>query len=159
MKSIIVASALLPAERAALGKTGLATGGLAEDLGAAGADNDGLGVREDGGDGEAAGALDVHEERTRSRDQELYEGLRSVPEHDGSDRYGMAVEIPYLELVLLVLRGGGGVEKVYGENLNDKRVLGQSWTDWRRKVVRRSHSRLTLARRPLSMLEPRIRPS
>jgi hypothetical protein len=61
-RSIIVASALLPAERAALGKTGLATGGLAEDLGAAGADNDGLGVGEDGGDGEAAGALDVHEE-------------------------------------------------------------------------------------------------
>ena len=57
-----MASSLLPAERAALSKTGLATGGLAEDLGAAGADDDGLGVREDGGDGEAAGALDVHEE-------------------------------------------------------------------------------------------------
>lgn len=57
-----MANRLLSPERAALGKTGLATGGLAEDLGAAGADDDGLGVGEDGGDGEAAGALDVHEE-------------------------------------------------------------------------------------------------
>ena len=55
-------SGLLPAERAALGQTGLATGGLAQDGGAALADDDGLGVREDGGDGEAAGALDIHEE-------------------------------------------------------------------------------------------------
>lgn len=60
----IGASRLLPAEGAALGQTGLATGGLAEDGRAAGADDDGLGVREDGGDGEAAGALDVHEEGT-----------------------------------------------------------------------------------------------
>ena len=60
--SSIVSSRLLSPERAALSETGLATGGLAEDLGAAGADDDGLGVREDGGDGEAAGALDVHEE-------------------------------------------------------------------------------------------------
>lgn len=60
--NFICASRLLPAERAALGQTGLATGGLAEDGRAAGADNDGLGVREDGGDGEAARALDVHEE-------------------------------------------------------------------------------------------------
>lgn len=53
---------LLSPERAALGETGLATGWLAENLRAAGADNDGLCVREDGGDGEAARALDVHEE-------------------------------------------------------------------------------------------------
>ena len=57
-----VANRLLPSERAALSQTGLATGGLAENLGAAGADDDGLCVGEDGGDGEAAGALDVHEE-------------------------------------------------------------------------------------------------
>lgn len=53
---------LLPSERAALGQSCLTTGGLAEDSGAALADNDGLGVGEDGGDGEASGALDVHEE-------------------------------------------------------------------------------------------------
>ena len=61
-KPVARATSLLPAERAALGETGLATGGLAQDGGAALADDDGLGVREDGGDGEAAGALDVHEE-------------------------------------------------------------------------------------------------
>jgi hypothetical protein len=55
-------SRLLAAERAALGQTGLATGGLAQNGGAAGTDDDGLGVGEDGGDGEATGALDVHEE-------------------------------------------------------------------------------------------------
>lgn len=60
--NFICASRLLPAEGAALSQTGLATGGLAQDGGAAGADDDGLGVREDGGDGEATGALDVHEE-------------------------------------------------------------------------------------------------
>src|SRR5690554_6199991 len=54
---------LLPPERAALSESGLATGRLAEDSRAALADDDGLGVGEDGGDGEAAGALDVHEER------------------------------------------------------------------------------------------------
>ena len=53
---------LLPPERAALCESSLTTGGLAEDLRAAGADYDGLCVREDGGDGEAAWALDVHEE-------------------------------------------------------------------------------------------------
>jgi len=89
-----VASALLPAERAALGKTGLATGGLAEDLGAAGADDDGLGVREDGGDGEAAGALDVHEEGA------------------GGGHKG-------LELVLLGLSLRGRVQQVDGEHHGD----------------------------------------
>lgn len=53
---------LLPPERAALGQSGFTTGGLAEDGGASSADDNGLGVREDGGDCEAAGALDVHEE-------------------------------------------------------------------------------------------------
>lgn len=62
---------LLSAERAALGQAGLTTGGLAKDLGAAGADNDGLGVREDGGDGEATRALDVHEEGARAGDKHL----------------------------------------------------------------------------------------
>jgi hypothetical protein len=73
-----VASSLLPAERAALGKTGLATSGLAEDLGAAGADDDGLGVREDGGDGEAAGALDVHEEGAGAGHKGLISDVRDA---------------------------------------------------------------------------------
>jgi len=62
---------LLSPEGAALCEPSLATRGLAEDLGAAGADNNGLGVREDGGDGEAAWALDVHEEGARAWDQGL----------------------------------------------------------------------------------------
>ena len=78
-----MASALLPAERAALGKTGLATGGLAEDLGAAGADNDGLGVREDGGDGEAAGALDVHEEGAGTGHKGLWVDMLEVATQGG----------------------------------------------------------------------------
>jgi len=36
-----------------------------------GANDDGLGVREDGGDCEAAGALDVHEEGAGRRDERL----------------------------------------------------------------------------------------
>jgi hypothetical protein len=56
-------SPLLPAERASLGQAGLSTSRLAENGGAGAADDNGLGVREDGGDVEATGALDVHEER------------------------------------------------------------------------------------------------
>jgi len=82
---------LLPPERAALGETSLATCGLAEDLRAALADDDALGVREDGGDGEAAGALYVHEEGAWCWD----EGL---------------------EFVLARLGGGGWVEEIDGEN-------------------------------------------
>lgn len=67
----LVVNRLLSPERAALGETGLATGGLAEDLRAAGADDDGLCVGEDGGDGEASGALDVHEERAGTGDKGL----------------------------------------------------------------------------------------
>ncbi len=73
------ASRLLPPERAALREPGLATGRLAEDGRAALADDDGLGVGEDGGDGEAAGALDVHEERPRRR----HKGLQNVSTIDG----------------------------------------------------------------------------
>ena len=49
------------AEGAALRKLGTATGGGAEDGVARGAEDDGVGVGEDGGDAHAAGALDVHE--------------------------------------------------------------------------------------------------
>lgn len=72
---------LLPAERAALSQTSLATGGLAQDGGAALADDDGLGVREDGGDGEAAGALDVHEEGAGSGHQGLVVEVISTCRH------------------------------------------------------------------------------
>lgn len=82
----------LLAERAALGQASLTTGGLREDLGARAADNNGLGVREDGGDGEAARALDVHEER-------------------------VGVGHKSLELVAASLLLGGGVEKVDSESL------------------------------------------
>lgn len=74
---------------------------------------------EDGGDGEAAGALDVHEERSGSGDEGLIEqnllvfsilfirrGRRGRPSNS------------YLELVLLGLRGRGGVQKINSENLN-----------------------------------------
>lgn len=86
---------LLSAERAALGETGLATGGLAEDSRAAGAHNDGLGVGEDGGDVEAAGALDIHKEGAGSGHK-------------------------LLELVLAGLSLRSGVEKVDRENHLDE---------------------------------------
>lgn len=70
----VEATGLLSPEGAALGKSGLSSGWLAEDGRAAGADDNGLGVREDGGDGEAAGALDIHEEGSGSWDK----GLRGV---------------------------------------------------------------------------------
>jgi len=82
---------LLSPERAALGQAGLAARRLAEHLRAAGADDDGLGVREDGSDGEATGALDVHEKGPRTGHE-------------------------LLELVLLGLGGRSRVEKVDGEN-------------------------------------------
>jgi len=105
---------LLPAERAALGQAGLTTGRLAQDLRAALADDDCVGVGEDGGDGEASGALDVHEERA------------------GSGHKG-------LELVLLGLSSRGGVEKVDGENHFDGCVmLSEVSLTLRRGLVRES---------------------
>lgn len=52
-------------------KTCLTTGGLAQDLSAAAAKDNRLGVREDSGNGEAARALHVHEERVRALNQTL----------------------------------------------------------------------------------------
>lgn len=52
-------------------KTSLTTGGLAQNLSAATAEHDRLGVREDRGDGEAARALHVHEERVGVLNQTL----------------------------------------------------------------------------------------
>lgn len=75
-----------------LGQTSLATSGLAEDLSARAAKDDSLGMREYRGDGKAAGALDIHEERVGV----LYETL---------------------ELVAAVLLLSRGVEKVDSESL------------------------------------------
>ncbi len=55
-------ASLLSPERAALCQASLSAGGLAKDGRAAGADDDGLCVGEDSGDGEAAWALNIHEE-------------------------------------------------------------------------------------------------
>ena len=119
---------LLPSERAALGQSRLATSGLApvnalahalilcpivldlQDLRAALADDDCVGVREDGGDGEASRALDVHEERA------------------GGGHKGLELVLAGLTGCMLVgglgggsrsvcVRGGRRVEKVNSENL------------------------------------------
>jgi hypothetical protein len=100
---------LLPAERAALGQASLTTGRLApifllapfvsvfevacdlQDLRAALADDDCVGVREDGGDGEASGALDVHEERAGGRHKGLELVLLGLTESVLVGRRGCAV--------------------------------------------------------------------
>lgn len=107
---------LLSPEGAALGKSGLATGRLAEDCRAAGADDDRLCVREDGGDGEAAGALDVHEEGSGSGN----EGLSGIWSAFDAFPRGRRLDLmvgAYLELVLASLSRGGRVEEINCENL------------------------------------------
>jgi hypothetical protein len=101
---------LLPSERAALGQSRLATSGLAQDLRAALADDDCVGVREDGGDGEASGALDVHEEGAGSGHEGLELVLAGLTRHllvAGRGRRGGN----------MCVRGRGRVEKVNCENL------------------------------------------
>jgi len=85
------ATSLLSSEWAAFSKSGLATSGLAEDCWAAGADDDGLCVWEDGRDSKATWALDIHEKRSRSWDK-------------------------VLELVFPSLSSWAGIEKVDCEN-------------------------------------------
>ena len=74
-------------------------------------------MREDGCDGEAAGALDVHEERAGAGHESLLQGARL----EARD----AVEIclwrsrSYLEFVLAGFRRWGRVEKVDCENLGE----------------------------------------
>jgi len=87
------ANRLLPPERAALGEPGLATGGLAQDGRAALADDDGLGVGEDGGDGEAAGALDVHEEGAGRRHKGLSRKRVSAPSTASGPVYHILVVV------------------------------------------------------------------
>jgi len=81
-----------------------------QDLRAALADDDCVGVGEDGGDGEASRALNVHEERAGSGD----EGLELVLAGLTGD---MLVDCPGGESKGVSVRGGGGVEEVNGENL------------------------------------------
>jgi len=113
-------NSLLPPERASLSESGLATGGLAQDGRASSADDDGLGVREDGGDGEATGALDVHEEGARSRHKSLLRRIISMSASRsvlgrvfGSKLSGRS----HLELVLAGLSLRAGVEEIDRENL------------------------------------------
>jgi hypothetical protein len=67
---------LLSSEGAAFGESSLSTGRLAQNGRTSSADDDCLGVREDGGDGEAAWALDIHEERSGSWDKVLCRKVR-----------------------------------------------------------------------------------
>ena len=70
---------------------------------------------EDGGDGEASRALDVHEERAGSGDQGL-----AVHKMSASARRQVLMKMSYLELVLLSLGSRAGVEEIDGENLEEE---------------------------------------
>jgi len=69
-------------------------------------------VREDGRDGEAAGALDVHEEGAGAGYEGLLGGLSG---HGGAGV--MRCVMLYLQLVLAGLGLRGRVEEIDGENL------------------------------------------
>ena len=62
---------LLSSERTTLSQPCLSTSRLTQDGRAASTDNDRLSVRVDCSDGKAAGAFDIHEEGSRSRDKVL----------------------------------------------------------------------------------------
>jgi len=64
-------NALLFPKRASLSQPGLSPGGLAKNSSARTADDDGLGVREDGSDIEAPWALNIHEEGPWGRHKHL----------------------------------------------------------------------------------------
>jgi hypothetical protein len=126
---------LLPSERAALSQPRLATSGLApdhpvsvccvdprlsvdlQDLRAALADNDCVCVREDGGDGEASRALDVHEERAGSGHEVLELVLAGLTAR-------MLVGVRECGDGSGCVRGRGGVEKVNCENLRSCQLVG-----------------------------------
>jgi hypothetical protein len=105
----------LPPERAALGEPGLAARGLAQHLRAAGADDHRLRVAEDGRDGEAAGALDVHEEAAGAGHEHLQEKkCMLAPCRAHHQCRGPCSD---LEFVPAGFGDGGRVEEVDGENL------------------------------------------
>merc|ERR1711962_1576729 len=68
---VLPSSMLLPAEGASFGESGPAAGGLAEDRGAAGTNDDRLGAAEHRRDLVATGTLDVHEVRVGTLYQPL----------------------------------------------------------------------------------------
>lgn len=75
-------------------------------------------MREDGGDSEAAGALDIHEEGSGGRDKVLEEGQMSASALDPMFKArGVMMEV-YLKLVFASLSGWGWVEEIDCENLN-----------------------------------------
>lgn len=94
--------ALLPPKTTPLGQPRLASRRLAQHLRAPGAHDHRLRVAEDGCDGEAAGALDVHEEAARAR-------------HEG------------FELVLFGFGGGAGVQEIDGEDLSGNILVNDVW--------------------------------
>lgn len=119
---------LLPSERAALCESCLTTGRLAEDGGAALADDNGLGVGEDGSDREAPGALHVHEEGAGGGHKGLCCPVSVIA---GVGRGAMSSGLmlyaclqSYLELVLLGLSRRAGVQEIDSENL---RVTTLAW--------------------------------
>jgi hypothetical protein len=81
-----------------------------QDLRAALADDDCVGVREDGGDGETSRALDVHEERAGSGHERLELVLAGLTRH-------LLVACRYREAEDGCVRDRGGVEEVNCENL------------------------------------------
>jgi hypothetical protein len=81
-----------------------------QDLRAALADDDCVCVREDGGDGEASGALDVHEEGAGRRYKSLELVLAGLTRH-------LLVACRDRGVGNVCVRGRGGVEKVNCENL------------------------------------------
>ena len=89
----------LLAEGAAFDELGLAAGGAGEDGLALLAVDDGGGVRVDGGDVGAGGALDVHEEGVGALDEAA-------------------------ALVLLTLSAGGGVAEI---GIEEAHLFGLSW--------------------------------
>lgn len=83
---------LLPPKRTSLRQSRFPARRLAQHGAAAAADDDGLGVREDGGDGEAAGAFDVHEEGAGDGDEGLGLEGRGVSDVGGGFWKGFGVD-------------------------------------------------------------------
>lgn len=102
---------LLSPERASLCESSLATSRLAQDLRAAGANDDSLCVRENSRDGETAGALDIHEEGSWAGHEHL--GILLVT----GRALTRVCDGVYLQLVLASLGLRRWVEEVDGENL------------------------------------------
>lgn len=112
---------LLP-KRAALRQPRLPSRRLTQHLRAPRTHHHSLGVREDGRDGEAPGALDVHEVGSRGGNESLW---RLDPGGEGGNGQHARPETfkprTHLELVLARFGGGRGIEEIDGENLRGGR--------------------------------------